>query len=75
MSAESFSAGRLNDDLARQFEASNPKPVAYLELASSCLDRAKLTVDQGLPVDARAWLETARTALETAYKLEELMQR
>lgn len=79
MSAEtpdpSITLGRLGDDLARQFSASNPKPVEYLELASNCLDRAKDAVDRGQPIPARHWLETTKAAFETAYKLEELMQR
>jgi hypothetical protein len=75
MSEPSIAAGRLGEDLRASFNASNPKPIEYLELASKCLDRAKLAVDTGLPVDARVWLETTRAAFETAYKLEELMAR
>jgi hypothetical protein len=74
MSVDEFSASRLGQDLKRSFDASNPKPIEYLQVASSCLDRAKLAVEQGLPIDAEAWLRTCRTAFETAYKLEEVMR-
>jgi hypothetical protein len=65
---------RLAGDLRAAFNSSNPKPLEYLELASSCLERARMAVDQGLPLDAKAWLETARAGLETAYRLQELVE-
>jgi hypothetical protein len=66
---------RLAGDLRAAFNSSNPKPLEYLELASACLDRARTAVDAGLPLDAKAWLETARAALETGYTLQGLIER
>lgn len=59
-------------DLRRSFDAANPNPVAYLEAAQDCLDLAKEAIAGGKPLDAKAWLETAREALRAAFELEGL---